>query len=78
VCFETQISDELPQEDHDARMHWVVTEATVYPFVPDPPVIVPVALPAAVGVEGEIAPTPTAVAPDEPVAAAAEEPKDTP
>ena len=81
VCFEAQIADELPQEDHDAKMHWVVTEATVYPFVPDPPVIVLVAVPAAagaVGAEGEAAPVPTAVAPDEPVAAAAEEPKDTP
>jgi 5-formyltetrahydrofolate cyclo-ligase len=37
VCFETQISDELPHEDHDAKVHWVVTEATVYPYVPDPP-----------------------------------------
>jgi len=81
VCFETQIADELPQEEFDAKMHWVVTEATVYPFVPDPPVIVPVAVPAAagaVGAEGEIAPTPASGAPDEPVAAAAEEPKDTP
>jgi hypothetical protein len=50
----------------------------VYPFVPDPPVIVPVAVPAAVGAEGEVAPTPATVAPDEPVSAAAEEPKDTP
>jgi 5-formyltetrahydrofolate cyclo-ligase len=37
VCFETQIADELPLEAHDAKMHWVVTEATVYPYVPDPP-----------------------------------------
>ncbi|MBL8312044.1 MAG: 5-formyltetrahydrofolate cyclo-ligase [Burkholderiales bacterium] len=47
VCFETQIADQLPEDEHDARMHWVVTEATVYPFVPDPPVIAPVAVPAA-------------------------------
>jgi 5-formyltetrahydrofolate cyclo-ligase len=37
VCFETQISDSLPHEAHDANVHWVVTEATVYPYVPDPP-----------------------------------------
>jgi 5-formyltetrahydrofolate cyclo-ligase family len=37
VCFETQIAGELPLEAHDAKMHWVVTEATVYPYVPDPP-----------------------------------------
>jgi 5-formyltetrahydrofolate cyclo-ligase len=37
ICFETQIADELPLEAHDAKMHWVVTEATVYPYVPDPP-----------------------------------------
>ncbi len=37
VCFETQIADELPLEAHDAKVHWVVTEATVYPYVPDPP-----------------------------------------
>lgn len=43
VCFETQVVDTLPQQDHDAKVHWVVTEATVYPFVPDPPVITPVA-----------------------------------
>ena len=39
VCFEAQMADTLPHEEHDARMHWVVTEATVYPFVPDPPVV---------------------------------------
>ena len=44
VCFETQLVDELPHETHDAKVHWVVTEVTVYPFVPDPPVIAPVAL----------------------------------
>ncbi len=44
VCFETQLVDTLPQEAHDAKVHWVVTEVTVYPFVPDPPVIVPVAV----------------------------------
>ncbi|TAG24564.1 MAG: hypothetical protein EAZ37_15890, partial [Burkholderiales bacterium] len=27
----------LPHEEHDAKVHWVVTEATVYPYVPDPP-----------------------------------------
>ena len=42
VCFETQLVDTLPQYGHDAKVHWVVTEATVYPYVPDPPVIVPV------------------------------------
>ena len=40
VCFETQLVDELPQETHDAKVHWVVTEVTVYPYVPDPPVAV--------------------------------------
>jgi len=39
ICFETQVADGLPHEDHDAKVQWVVTEATVYPFVPDPPVI---------------------------------------
>ena len=35
---------DLPQHDHhDAKVHWVVTEVTVYPYAPDPPVIVPVA-----------------------------------
>ena len=50
VCFESQIVDDLPHDDHDAQLHWVVTEATVYPFVPDPPtapVIVAVAVAAA-------------------------------
>ena len=42
ICFETQMVDELPHYGHDAQVHWVVTEATVYPYVPDPPVIVPV------------------------------------
>ena len=45
VCFETQLVDSLPQAPHDAKVHWVVTEVTVYPFVPDPPVIAPVAVP---------------------------------
>ena len=44
VCFETQLVDELPQETLDAKVHWVVTEVSVYPFVPDPPVIAPVAV----------------------------------
>ena len=39
ICFESQLVDSLPQHDHDASVHWVVTEATVYPYVPDPPVI---------------------------------------
>ncbi|TAG82947.1 MAG: 5-formyltetrahydrofolate cyclo-ligase [Burkholderiales bacterium] len=39
ICYEAQITDQLPQETHDAKMHWVVTELTVYPYVPDPPVI---------------------------------------
>ncbi len=50
VCFESQIVDELPHDEHDAQLHWVVTEATVYPYVPDPPaapVIDPVAIAAA-------------------------------
>jgi 5-formyltetrahydrofolate cyclo-ligase len=42
VCFEAQLVDGLPQEPHDAKLHWVVTEVTVYPYVPDPPVIIPV------------------------------------
>ncbi len=45
VCYETQLADQLPQDAHDAKMHWVVTELTVYPYVPEPPVIQ--ALPAA-------------------------------
>lgn len=71
VCFETQIADELPQDTHDAKMHWVVTEATVYPYVPDPPVIAPVAVPAAAaegaGANDTSAPAdtpPTSVSPD--------------
>ena len=36
IAFEAQIVDELPREAHDADMHWLVTEATVYPFVPEP------------------------------------------
>jgi len=46
VCFETQLVNELPQEAHDAKVHWVVTEVTVYPFVPDPPVVASPAVPA--------------------------------
>ena len=48
ICFETQLVDTLPQQTHDAKLHWVVTEVTVYPYVPDPPVIAPaiVAAPA--------------------------------
>ena len=38
ICFESQIVDDLPHDEHDAQLHWVVTEATVYPYVPDPPV----------------------------------------
>lgn len=45
VCFEAQLVDSLPHDEHDAKLHWVVTEATVYPYVPDPPVIAPVAAP---------------------------------
>ena len=48
ICFESQLVDSLPQHDHDAKVHWVVTEATVYPYVPDPPVIVPVGVPGVV------------------------------
>lgn len=47
ICFETQLADNLPLDEHDAKMHWVVTEVTVYPFVPDPPVITPIAVPMA-------------------------------
>jgi 5-formyltetrahydrofolate cyclo-ligase len=50
VCYETQLIDQLPQEAHDAKMHWVVTEATVYPFVPEPPP--PPMLPSSVKAEG--------------------------
>ena len=45
VCFEAQLVDSLPQAPHDAKVHWVVTEVTVHPFVPDPPVIAPPAVP---------------------------------
>jgi 5-formyltetrahydrofolate cyclo-ligase len=50
VCFESQIVDQLPQEPHDAKMHWIVTEVTVYPFVPEPPAPQPM-LPASVKVD---------------------------
>ena len=46
VCFESQIVDDLPHDEHDAQLHWVVTEATVYPFVPDPPVAPVIATPS--------------------------------
>jgi 5-formyltetrahydrofolate cyclo-ligase len=49
VCFESQLVDQLPQEPHDAKMHWIVTEVTVYPFVPEPPAPPPM-LPASVTV----------------------------
>jgi 5-formyltetrahydrofolate cyclo-ligase len=67
VCFEAQLIDQLPQEVHDAKMHWVVTEATVYPFVPEPPPPPPM-LPSSVKVEegkegAEIAPPNDSVAP---------------
>jgi 5-formyltetrahydrofolate cyclo-ligase len=55
VCFETQIADELPLEAHDAKMHWVVTEATVYPYVPDPPPP-PMLIGVATGGSGSTAP----------------------
>jgi 5-formyltetrahydrofolate cyclo-ligase len=58
VCFETQIVDSLPLDEHDAKLHWVVTEVTVYPFVPDPPVVTPVAMSAA---EQAIIATPAAI-----------------
>ena len=45
VCFESQIVDQLPHDEHDAQLHWVVTEATVYPYVPDPPVVPVIAVP---------------------------------
>jgi 5-formyltetrahydrofolate cyclo-ligase len=49
ICYETQIADQLPQEERDAKMHWVVTELTVYPHVPEPPVIqAPPVLPSSV------------------------------
>jgi 5-formyltetrahydrofolate cyclo-ligase len=50
VCFETQLVDQLPQEAHDAKMQWVVTEATVYPYVPEPPPPPPI-LPSSVKIE---------------------------
>ena len=37
VCHGVQMIDALPEDAHDVTMHWVVTEATVYPYVPDPP-----------------------------------------
>jgi 5-formyltetrahydrofolate cyclo-ligase len=50
VCFETQLVDQLPQEGHDAKMQWVVTEFTVYPYVPEPPPPPPM-LPSSVKVD---------------------------
>jgi 5-formyltetrahydrofolate cyclo-ligase len=41
ICFEAQLADSLPHAAHDAKMHWVVTEATVYPYVPEPPAVPP-------------------------------------
>lgn len=65
VCFEAQLVDNLPHDDHDARLHWVVTEATVYPYVPDPPVITPVAVPAATaGGDAAAAPTTDGASPE--------------
>lgn len=60
VAFEAQLVDTLPREVHDAEMHWLVTEVTVYPFVPEP-----LPKPAAPG-SGEAAATQTAnaAAPD--------------
>jgi len=55
VCFEAQLMDNLPHDDHDAKLHWVVTEATVYPYVPDPPVMTPVAAPVAATEEAALA-----------------------
>ena len=63
VCFETQLVDNLPQETHDAKVHWVVTEVTVYPFVPDPPVIVPVAVAASADSAAAIDPLADALTP---------------
>ena len=57
VCFETQLVDTLPQETHDVKLHWVVTEVTVYPFVPDPPVIAPVIAPVVVDAPTDSGPT---------------------
>lgn len=54
VAFEVQLVGFLPREAHDADLHWLVTEATVYPFVPEP-----LPKPAAPG-SGETAATPTA------------------
>ncbi len=53
VCFEAQIVDQLPQEAHDAKMQWVVTELTVYPYVPEPPPPPPM-LPSSVKTEEAI------------------------
>ncbi|MGL4232964.1 MAG: 5-formyltetrahydrofolate cyclo-ligase, partial [Casimicrobium sp.] len=65
ICYEAQIADQLPQEEHDAKMHWVVTELTVYPYVPEPPPPPPM-LPSSVKTEETTpvanaeTPTPTA------------------
>ena len=63
VCFEAQLVDSLPQETHDAKVHWVVTEVTVYPFVPNPPVIVPVAVAASADSAAAIDPLADALTP---------------
>ncbi len=55
ICFETQVVDQLPQDVHDAKMQWVVTELTVYPYVPEPPPPPPM-LPSSAKTE-EAAPT---------------------
>ena len=52
ICFEAQLIDNLPHDDHDAKLHWVVTEVTVYPYVPDPPVVAPIAVSATVVADG--------------------------
>ncbi len=36
LAHECQMAEQLPHEAHDALMHWVVTEAAVYPYTPEP------------------------------------------
>ena len=64
ICFESQLVDNLPLDERDAKLHWVVTDVTVYPFVPEPPVITPIAVPAASVVAADaVVPPQTADAP---------------
>ncbi|MCS6997403.1 MAG: 5-formyltetrahydrofolate cyclo-ligase [Casimicrobiaceae bacterium] len=36
LAFEVQMAEALPVEPHDAKMHWVVTEASLYPYATAP------------------------------------------